>query len=181
MDYLLELMQHLLLLSYWKFSEEEQYLIPSMLSAAIVPAKITGVEFFLEFRFIPRGVFERLCCLCVSYSSSLPDTTSPELYQKVCVVDLGAKGLMRIDVKGSGIISITLTEQTEANMVLNFFLSMMRRVQNEFMHGGLHWQVWVQGGDSFVELEKAKQQQLEPWIMKPKHTDSARIDKLLDL
>ena len=31
-DYLLELMRHLLLLSEWKFSDEEQYLIPSMLS-----------------------------------------------------------------------------------------------------------------------------------------------------
>ena len=81
-DYLLDLMRHLLLLSNWKFSNEEEYLVPSMLSAVQDFPMTTGSLFNLEFVFLPQGVFERMCCLCVGYSSSLTKTALPKLFKE---------------------------------------------------------------------------------------------------
>ena len=180
-DYLLDLMRHLLLLSNWKFSNEEEYLVPSMLSVIQDVPMATGSQFNLEFVFLPQGVFERMCCLCVGYSSSLTKTALPKLFKSGCQVDLGEKGFVNARTNGSNTISVSLSQAQEASTVLDFFLSMLHRIQNDFMHGGLKWQVLVGSGAGFVSYEEAKANKLEPWIGNKKTNDDLAIDKFLEL
>ena len=103
------------------------------------------------------------------------------LYNSLCIVDLGPKGLTQVDVNGKNKINVTLSSVVGASMTLDFFLSMMRRIQNDFMHNGLNWQIWVEDGDKFVKHEDAKTRRVEPWVQKHKSSDSDAIDRFLDM
>ena len=83
--------------------------------------------------------------------------------------------------KGSNTISVSLSQSQEASTVLDFFVSMLHRIQNDFMHGGLKWQVLVGSGDGFISYEEAKFKKLEPWIRNKNTNDIVAIDMFLEL
>ena len=91
-DFLLDFMKSSLLLSRWSFdSKDEQYLVPSMVGndRPITPPKTQHAH--INFEYLPNGVFERLACLCVEYSSALPGSPRASFQLDLCAVWLGEK------------------------------------------------------------------------------------------
>ena len=95
-DFLLDLMQQTMLLSVWMFEEDKMFLIPSLIKETKAIRVPTTLDFYIDFSssYIPIGVFERLCCLCVGWSGDPKRTGSkqPLIYRTSAQVWFGAEG-----------------------------------------------------------------------------------------
>lgn len=163
-DFLIDLMRKLLLLSNWQFEEEkDKFLIPSMIREKAT-AKLEGLTAKFAFEFLPIGVFERLVCLAVDYSSSQDDSPKPILGKESCKVYFGKESPLGVTHEGDT-INIVVENSSGAPKVLDIFLAMMRKLNDDVMNGAISSKVTLELEDGkYVSLEQGRQEKVQPWF-----------------
>lgn len=159
-EFLLDLMRRLLLIGNWNFKDsDEQYLIPSMVASPL-PKRISleegeGVRSEFVFEYLPNGVFERVVCMFVDYSSTKEASVKPRLYKGYCIVFFG-KVELRLELAEQKIILYVL-DSAHAARCLRIVEAMLNKLKYNAMAGRLGWEVLVQQGESMVPLKKLQQ------------------------
>lgn len=183
-DFLLDLMRKLLLLSNWQFGKEEnRYLIPSMVPENGI-GETTGTTAQFKFEFLPMGVFERLVCLAVDYSSSQEDTPEPKLGKKASEVYITSDATITLKVlEDDNQINVTVGNNEEAPKVLDIFQAMMRKLDQDVMNGSMKPKISLQNlaGD-FMGIDEARKAKTEPWFKAEKQevATDANFDNFLE-
>ena len=154
-EFLLDLMRRLLLIGNWKFKDsDEQFLIPSMVASprpkSIVARENMSAEFV--FDYLPNGVFERIVCMLVDYSSGKESSAKPQLYKGFCTIFLGDVEL-GLELAYSKII-LSVFDAALAAKCLRIVQAMLTKLKYNAMAGRLAWTVMVQHDDSLVPLKK---------------------------
>ena len=185
-EYLLDLMHHLMLLSPWKFGnlEDELYLVPSMAVKDVAGYQggqhANKVTF--EFEFLPTGVYERLVCLCVEHSSSYEDSEEPKVGARFCSVWFGQKSHVQI-VRGEASVEIFLAKAQDAPGLLNLLRKMMSKIKDDLMGSAFTWKTLVSSKAGMIALEEAKKNKVEPWCLpamgKSSSVSAFNLDKFL--
>ena len=181
-DFLIDLMRKLLLLSSWQFEEEkDQFLIPSMIRDSKT-ASNDGVTARFDFEFLPIGVFERLVCLAVDYSSSQDDSPKPSLGKESSLVFFGKDSSIGMTRKAD-VVEIAVQNKAEAPKILDIVMAMMRKLNEDVMNGAINTTITLEGEDGkFVELDSARKSKLQPWFEAEKKpvTSGANFDNFLE-
>ena len=175
-NYLIDLMRSLLLLSSWNFrgSNDELFLIPSMVHRRKAQIELSassyGASFALHFEYIPDGVFERLVCLSVQYSSYLKSEHEPELNATACEVDFVKFGRITL-VWEKNAVHCFMLHRLSAGQVVSIMQAMLKKVNEEFIGNALQWQVLCWVDKEKVGLEEAKKMNAAVW--RPKQQASS--------
>ena len=180
-DFLLDLMRHLLLLSNWKFGlEEKMYLVPSMITAEAHASGVEPAGTRCEFRFgfLPNGVFERLICQCVEFSSKEPQSMPPILFKNVCKIWLGGQCSFFLTRRANTICMYTEKPQF-CSKLLGIFLAMMRKLRDDVMGERLQAEIKVEVNGDLVSFKSAKKKRYEPWFVEDTEAVS-RLSKRID-
>ena len=171
-NFLIDLMRSLLLISDWAFSQAEKaFLVPSMIEdAAPLDRQLDGRILEFSFEFLPDGVFERVVCLCVECSAGWKDTAQPRLFKDLCFVNLeDAVKVAMVRNRDRSTIEIYSTSTPEKlhARLLSMLRAMMAKVRDEVM-GGVRFQFALklssEDGMGMVAYEDAKETQLSPWF-----------------
>lgn len=183
--FLIDLMRRLLLLSRWHFvSKEEIYLVPSLLKASSKRTSLKGTTCELRFRFLPNGVFERLICLAVEYSSQIyaQGNAQPELFHDLCTLHLEEDNTVTF-MRGNKIITVEVEREVHASQTLQVLLAMMKKLREDIMGSRFSWQVFVSSPNTMVSLADAKKQSLAPWfsteMKEDRRSNTASISRFL--
>jgi len=98
----------------------------------------------------------------VAHSSRQKDTEEPKLCKLSAQIAFSTETLVSLEKKGD-LIELTVTEngKVSAAHCLSIVLSMLRKLNEDVMHGGLLWQLVFDRG---VSYETAKQSKLQPWF-----------------
>ena len=175
-EFLIDLMKMTLLLSEWYVKNELTYIVPSMIrNARLETPKRHGASMVLDFTksFLPRGVFQRLICLCIVVNpgrlvASLP---LPEIHESSARIELEGEGVILIEEIGSSIVVSMLEEAPESTpqKIPQLFRVMLRKLQEEVFSDRLSWDTYYTREDSETDIleEEAVKQKLAPWFSKP--------------
>jgi len=169
LPFMLDFMQHGLLLSRWT---SDKYLVPSLLHPAPENIQGSGLKCVFDFSktFLPTGVFERLICLCVANARS---TDNISLYASYGSLSLnlstgGEKRQVAIDLeekKESNQIVLFVKEPKLASNCFFAVQSMIRKLNADVMREGLVWNVYLENESGrMIDLEAAKAQSITPWF-----------------
>ena len=191
-DYLVALMEHLFLMSRWKYDAgEELYLLPPMIPAkqrrtttfvkrkkdanarkrgqgskiSISKGTSPGIEF--TFKFLPSGVFERIVCLCIAYTADSvePSSKPPGLAKGKAQVWFDEKSSVYIEVGvEEGKIMAYVSSKDNARFVLNLLLTQLKKIRDEFLGPSFSWQTRVKVRRKMFPLEVAREKQYAPWF-----------------
>ena len=185
-EFLIDLMRKLLLLSRWHFdSTEEIYLVPSLLKPSPATSTISGITCELRFTFLPNGVFERLMCLAVDYSSEFGGNAAkqPLLYYDVCTVTLGTGNVVSFK-RETKEIRILVHKEEFAAKTLQVVLAMMKKLKDDIMGRRFLWKVFLQSNKQMTPLQEAKKRSTKPWFAatqeKQGRATTGNINQFLD-
>lgn len=136
-QFLLDLMRSLLLLSPWRFvGSEESYLVPSMITKTEKTHDMHGLQCAFHFEYLPLGVFERFLCLCIDYSSNNPNSAKPYLEKDFARFTFTLESAGAVDISTTRLgdtIVVYVDSEEEAATVLNILLAMMKRLKGDIM------------------------------------------------
>lgn len=180
-EFLIDLMRKLLLMSTWHFEEEkDKFLVPSMIRN-VQKVKTKGVAAKFEFDFLPIGVFERLVCLAVDYSSTKPDAPKPVLGKETSQVFFGKDSAISL-VRDGDVVQVFVEASDEAHKILDIILAMLRKLNDDVMDGAIKSTVTLEGSDGkFVGLDEARKAKLQPWFEAEKKAVTAtNFDSFLE-
>ena len=163
-DFLLELMQNALLLSSWKFRNKANlYFIPSMAMADKAIPTLTGPSFRIKLvNALPRGLFNFLQCLCVSYSATLK-VSEPVISPEAFAVFLKKRERLSMTIVDGNAIDVSVSNKKIARTSLVMVSSMLRKLKDEVLGANLSWQIVFNNQQEFVSFAEAKRTQLSPW------------------
>jgi len=187
-EFLLDLMKRTLLLSDWSFTmDKEQYLVPSLLKMRQEP-KPKGIKFTFDFShsFLPRGVFQRLVCLCVAGAAKQPNSLSlcePELFENYAFIEIEKNFCLHL-LKCTHTIEIFVEDDSFASRGLRILISMLRKLNYDVMGTGLKWQVnlYDREREDLVSYNIARERKLKPWFGDyPSVEDKPGMSKHTDL
>lgn len=175
-DFLIDLMKKTLLLSEWYVNNELAYIVPSLIDNAPneQPQK-EGASLVLDFtsNFLPRGVFQRLVCLCISVSDmqKTKNLPLPVIHESSARIQLAGEGVIFLE-ETSGCIVISMIERGNGATPESYprlFRAMLNKIRNEVFSSRLTWETYYreQGRDAKVSEAKAKQLKLAPWFENP--------------
>ena len=183
-EFLLDLTRSLLLMSSWHFENRtETYLVPNLIShkqtVNFDMGRATN-SFRFAFGYLPFGVFERLVCVIVDYSSKQDNVPAPLLSKDVCVTWLGPDYPVQIR-KEPETQSIVYTIQSHNDGVhcLEFVSLATRKIKNDLKWDAFHWEVFIQNGAEYVAIEEAKKLELAPWFSQGKREPAANVNAFL--
>lgn len=183
-DYLIDLMHHLLLLSNYSFkggSDESRYIIPSMIvdspesaEEELLAVESGGLKAAAEaeivFRLLPNGMFQRLVCLLVAYSST-SGAHEPVLasnYAKLKLADDNEFTLRCSAVEQS--ISMIFMNKEKASQGVMIIVRTLQKVKEDFGGDGFEWAVFAKvsrgGKEIFEPFDKAVSAGMPPWAGK---------------
>lgn len=180
-DFLLDLMRHLLLVSNWKFGEgEEMYLVPSMVTANVTSSGLIahGARCELRFQFLPNGVFERLVCQCVEFSAKEPNSSEPVLFKNMCKIWLGEDCFFFL-TRHADTISMYIEKERYASKLLGVFLAMMRKLRDDVMGDRMQAEIRVEVNGEMVSFKSAKKRKQQPWFVENNEAVN-RLSKRID-
>ena len=200
-DFLLDLMRHTMLCSSYRFAVGESndtfYLVPSLLPKAYQhPNEMSqfnenAYTFIADFSrtFLPIGVFERLLCMCVTYSGSIMAQMSmeeqeaigePVLFKDSGTFWFGVTTKLSLRSNDSEIIVSIVTSKTvktnrtnaakSGNEVRKYFSvvsTMLEKISFEIMNRRLSWEtlfVPVAQAETRISYKVAKKSKLWPWF-----------------
>lgn len=147
--------------------------------------------------FLPLGVFQRLVCLCVSYSTTVGDSdnrvTEPELYERHAKIWMGAETILYLEQRGNQ-IWLSVEDPQTAPTCFKAVNSMLNKLNADLMGSGLYWDISfktlrkvvtqkegekaqvreVTEGD--VKEKDAKKKALEPWYEQKKKKEEKAKD-----
>lgn len=198
-EFLLELMNHSMLLSSWVEIEpteagtmiatkNKQYLVPSLLhgdySYESFSNSATMSRCIIDFSetFLPEGVFERVLCLLLDAGfRSKAETVSKgfvELWRASSLsrTDGEWSRMILVNESASGVgndcLSMFVEEQdtTLAKEALDLLPHMLNKINTEVMRSQLSWRFWFQGRDEHRHVVSTTQ---------PVSYESARRQKLV--
>ena len=165
--FLFDLMRQLLLLSEWNFDGNGEYhLVPSMVTAAPPKLELTGVKCRFAFEILPTGVYERLICVCVDYSSHQEITMRPEMYKNMGRVMLQAGNIVTLQKSGNDIV-VDVAKPEQASMTLGILMLALKKLKDEVMGEGLIWTLSLEDPQTgnFISHANAKEGGMEPWFI----------------
>eukprot|EP00511_Aplanochytrium_stocchinoi_P011990 CAMPEP_0204877390 /NCGR_PEP_ID=MMETSP1348-20121228/48163_1 /ASSEMBLY_ACC=CAM_ASM_000700 /TAXON_ID=215587 /ORGANISM="Aplanochytrium stocchinoi, Strain GSBS06" /LENGTH=834 /DNA_ID=CAMNT_0052034247 /DNA_START=194 /DNA_END=2698 /DNA_ORIENTATION=+ len=174
-DFLIDLMRQTMLLSDWKFTGQNEYIIPSLLTDHELEEVFSGPSFFFDFSttILPPGLFHRIVCLCSSYSGKLK-SEPPQLSRTCASFWFGNR--VRIQLKEEkDCIRVTLQESKNASFALFIVRSMFGKVKEEIMGENIGWVLKLQTSENeymTFEEAKSKRKQVMPWFSKVEDTSS---------
>ena len=181
-DFLVDLMRRLLLLSHWRFAtatEDELYLVPGMVPQGnhekelekMVENNAAGhVWMEFSFEFLPIGVFERLVCLCVDYSTSLGSQSEPILSKGFCKVWIKPEMAMVIS-KEEDRVKATVLNAEFAGAAMMLMVFMVKKIKADVMGPRFEWSLALQHNSDAVEYEDARRRKLKPWFEEKENDD----------
>mmetsp|Transcript_28998 Transcript_28998/g.35808 ORF Transcript_28998/g.35808 Transcript_28998/m.35808 type:complete len:328 (-) Transcript_28998:35-1018(-) len=192
-DFFLDLMERTMLLSRWNFSENELYLIPSLLTdhSFVEKENFKGPRCVIDFSnsFLPNGVFQRLLCLCVAHCVRHRDKNSethrelvvePSLYRNYAAIEF-EPGFMThlLEDEEAQCITIFVKNDDFAGKCLMIVQAMLRKVNHDVMGSGLKWDICLEDAvtKEFLTLSDAEDEKLSPWFScENKHIVAENID-----
>jgi len=173
-DFFIELMRQTLLLSLWNCSKEKYYLVPSLLKNIYQGPRITGACIVFDFSngFLPKGLFQRLLCLCIEYTSmrnsaAAKQMSKPEVYQNFCSMPFDRDHMMYLEEDSTlQLITVIVQDETQAARTLEIVLSMIRKINCDVMGSGLKWKTLLEDVETgnLVNLVSARESRLSPWF-----------------
>ena len=182
-EFLLELMRSLMLLSWWSFGEgEEKYLVPSMVPLAKTPPEMRGIRCNITFQFLPNGVFERILCLLVDYSSKQNSLGKPTLSVNAAQVWL-REGVLVSLTRHHELLSVYFECANAEKPPLAAVLAMLTKLNGDVWHDALQWETEVEVNDTMVALKDAKREKMRPWFITQVQkgpTGNVNIRRVLD-
>ena len=180
-EFLLDLMRSLLLLSTWNFAtSDELFLVPSLLEQRAENQEVEKERYtcLLNFDFLPDGIFERMVCLWVDYSSSKSTSMEPSLkngYAKI-YLSQGSEVWIR---KSVATIEINVKLERDAFQCLRQTMAMMQLLQRTLFGGNLAVTVQVSSDGGMVSYSEAQRRELSPWLSRPVEESNQNIDEKL--
>ena len=170
-EFLMEAMQHLMLMSRWKY-EEDAYLIPQMISeAAPIMHDPSEAGCTVEFKILPPGVFERFVCLCVEFLTQQSEEI-PRLYRGCLDISLMSSSAdKKLDLRiqhqvEKHAISMFCTQFNDGEFlaVVEEMRTMLRKITQDFKGSNFTWKVFVREADGegetrMISLDKARSRQ----------------------
>lgn len=181
-DFLVDLMRRLLLLSHWRFTTEAQdhlYLVPGMIPETShtdinpdrsqvkleqVEEQRSGAWMEFDFEYLPIGVFERLVCLCVDYSTSMGSTMEPVLAKGHCKVWIKTDVALVITKTGDKVKASVMNMEHAAGALM-IMLFMVKKIKTDVMGPRFEWTLHLQHNDAQVDYEEARRRKIEPWFV----------------
>ena len=178
-DYLIDLMNHLLLLSRYGFSATRagvRYMIPSMVvdgreeDDEEQPEREEaegGAQCRVVFGLLPNGMFQRVVCLLVAYSSNNA-TTEPVLARNYAMIQLSENDsvTVRCSTEDNWML-LHFRNPENAAQNLKFVVRILQLIKQDFSGNGFTWKVIVQvnedGKSSFKEHTTAIAEGIQPW------------------
>lgn len=155
--------------------------------------------------FLPMGVFQRLVCMCVSYSTNVgrnkKKLREPELYARWAKIWMGNDTILYLEQKDNT-IWLSVEEADTGPTCFKAVNSMLTKLNADLMGSGLEWEISMrrikkticQKKDEkkahiteLIErdmLEKeAKSKKIDPWYKQEKKTEveASKQEELLDL
>lgn len=165
-EFLIELMRSLMLLSWWSFGEgEEKYLVPSMVPESKSPPAMRGLRCDLTFQFLPNGVFERLICLLVDYSSKQKSLGEPLLTSNAAQVWLKPRILISL-ARSQDVLGVYFSVDQGESPPIHAVLAMLAKLNSDVWNDGLHWEIEVQVEGDMIPFDDARRRKLSPWFAK---------------
>mmetsp|Transcript_29010 Transcript_29010/g.35825 ORF Transcript_29010/g.35825 Transcript_29010/m.35825 type:complete len:336 (-) Transcript_29010:94-1101(-) len=179
-DFFLDLMERTMLLSRWNFSENELYLIPSLLTdhSFVEKENFKGPRCVIDFSnsFLPNGVFQRLLCLCVAHSirvkandDDAPNelVMEPSLHKRCATIEF-EPGCITHLLEDEYAQSITISVENDefAGKCIRVVQAMLRKVNHDVMGSGLHWDIYLENGvtKELMCFREAQKEKLPPWF-----------------
>ena len=140
-DFLLDFMKSILLISRWSFgTSEEMYLVPSMVNKSNSLPPIAAPQAEISFDYLPDGIFERLVCLCVEYSSAMKQHQAPQFVNGSCVLWLGKTTKLALERSDNSILTFAEPEVT-LEWCLRVLQAFLRRIKETITKGRLKYDV----------------------------------------
>lgn len=166
-----------LIISEYNFAGEKKYIIPSMipLNPDIVIATREkygdGMNLRAKLRFggnLTLGVFERLLCLCLQFSSKQEKSLPPIVAMGWGQISFGLSYVFRIVREPDDIIIhvIESKKKKKAYKLLQSFEQMLEKLR-QILGKGLKWQLTVEdvdGEGEYIPYEQAKQKKVKGWF-----------------
>lgn len=178
-QFFVDLMRETLLLSDWPYAGQDTlFLVPSLL-----PKEATNKErsrtshvsrgvtclFDISGNFLPDGLFQRLVCLGMNYLATkgvkeepILDATSAVLFVDEATIHLvlDDQGIW-MTVESTSVVLDLAVEYVQV------VKSMLRRLNEEVMHGRLQWSVLFQNDYGELETQDfAENRKSPPWFSK---------------
>ena len=170
-DFLIELMQNLLLMNRLDTSSMgESYLIPAMIKSLGEPS-LDGEQLIFQFEFLHYGVFERLVCLCVDYGRVLGSANEPTVKQNYVQITWNDNASAHI-VKREHEIHVVVSPKEYAASFAKAVMSMLAKIKRDVMGELFVWESFVLNGDELVCYDQAKKDPKSVWFVQTKGLDS---------
>ena len=174
-EYLTSLMQSLLLMSpvHMHSNDTIAYLVPSMAIAGkglTAEAVASDEKCRVAFEYMHQGVFERIVCMCVSYSEAQQRSSEVfnapliTLHQGVVWFGHGQRVVIERKDHGSNALEVYIQGVDHVRTTLPIIEAMLLKVKREFMNRSLVWTTQVKALETWKKYLDAKQQRLAPWF-----------------
>mmetsp|Transcript_11697 Transcript_11697/g.13522 ORF Transcript_11697/g.13522 Transcript_11697/m.13522 type:complete len:929 (-) Transcript_11697:915-3701(-) len=171
-EFMLDIMRQVLLLSDWKFSKTDTlYLVPSLrcdrsmyqCSKSRSDIRVPGLKAIFDFSesFLPVGVFQRLVCLCVIYSGRDKNSQQPLLDKTTSTISFGNQGRIHL-CENDEKIYVTFESAQNAWNHLQILLAMMRKLKTGVV--SLRWNLELKVDGDYVAYDKVRQKKMKPWF-----------------
>ena len=183
-EFLLDLTRSLLLMSSWRFeNRNETYLVPNLIDGNQTVAFNMGTEtasLRFSFGYLPFGVFERLVCVMVDYSSKQDNVPAPQLSKTVCVTWLMEDYPVQIKKQPeSQSIEYTIQASKSGVHCLEFVSLATRKIKADLKWDSFSWKILIQKDDEFIPIQEAKRIELAPWFTQTKLSNDTNVNAFL--
>ena len=156
--FFLDFMKHTMLISVWPWTDEEMFLLPSMIRSNDHDGPINGFESMhaaLEFpNGLPTGVFERMVCMLISQASS-ENAKEPILSQKAASIWLTTEDVVELNQHKDKIMLLSLPGV--APRALHVIQSIFVKLKSDIFGPAFKVQIKVEGKGKFWDIEEAKE------------------------
>jgi len=175
-DYLMDVMKYTMLMSDWNFSSEKYYLIPSLLQddeAVTNNDMRTGwicCIFDFSLSFLPKGVFQRLICLCITQcglcqaEDKIPE---PMLSKNNGVIHFAEGYTVHLrQNEAESCLYMYVDNKDYAVEMFAYIRSMITRLNSSIMGGWLAYDVFLEDPTSgeMMTYDEVITHEVEPWF-----------------
>lgn len=185
-DFLLDLMKQTMLISEYKFGNEKDYLVPSMIKQKCGEFECEKYRLAVDFKssFLPKGMFERVLCLFVDFMAEKGHKSEPLLFVDQCKFE--DKDLTIVLKKTEMRIEISCSSGSTCSGIRERVKVILKKVNEEIFQDNLLFQILLSaaGERELVEVEKALEVKLEPWFATESEESPKRrldLDTFLDV
>lgn len=174
-QFFLEYAQLNLILSQYKFGETPKYVIPSMIPLNhAVPTETKekfgeGMNLKCRFQFggfLTLGVYERLLCLCLQFSTNQPNSLEPVLAMGWAQICFGMAYVFRIERMPDDIVLqvIEAKKKKKVYKLVESFEQMFGKLR-QILGQGFKWTTKLEDADGNLHtFEEAKAKKLPGWF-----------------